>query len=138
MLAMPKPMSMPFGRSGRTQHSAKLLMAIPRRRAWSRIGVLGHVGRQHGRQVEAGVVLGAGPEQAGVDRVGDELPDDVVAGPVDAPHPAQMPVEMPLLDEPQQRELAERRRLHAEQLPPRDRRIDQRIGQRHEAQPERG
>ena len=101
-------------------------------------GVLGDVGRQHRRQVEAGVILGTGQERACVDTVGDELPDDLVAGPIDATHPPQMLVEVPALDEAVQRELAESRRLHAEQLPPGDRRVDQGFGQRHEAEPERG
>ncbi len=48
-----------------------------------------------------------------------------------------MPVEVSLLDEAVQRELTEARRLHAEQLPPCDRGVDEWIGHRHEAQSKR-
>ena len=118
---MPKPMSMPFGSVRAHAALGETADGDATPAGGVADGVLGDAGREHRRQVETGVVLRTGQEDARVDPVGDELPDDLVTGPVDTAHPTQMPVEVSLLDEAVQRELAEARRLHAEQLPPCDR-----------------
>ncbi len=84
---MPKPMSMPFGWSGPHAALGEAADGDAAPAGGVADGVLGDAGRQHRRQVETGVVLRTGQEDARVDPVGDELPDDLVTGPVDTRAP---------------------------------------------------